>query len=54
MYTTPYLSEADGEDGMRTATGVIYPCSGSYTVGVPSSYQLFHVAVVMYEMLGQI
>lgn len=43
----PYLSELDGEDGVRPTTDVIHPRRCSGTVDIPCVHKFFHVTVVL-------
>lgn len=52
--TAVYLGEADGEDGVGTAAAVIHARAGGGAVGVAENNQVLHVAVAVYQVLGQI
>lgn len=43
----PYLSELDGEDGVRPTTNVIHPRCCSGTVDIPCVHEFFHVTVIL-------
>lgn len=52
--TAAHLGEADGEDGVRAAAEVVHACAGCGAVGIAEDDQVFHVTVVVHQLLGQI
>lgn len=47
-HSCPYLSELDGEDGMRPATDVIHPSRCCGAKDISCIHKFFYVTVVLY------
>lgn len=47
-HSCPYLSELDGEDGMRPATDVIHPSCCGGTIDISCIHKFFYITIILY------